>query len=270
MKRHPYGTLLSIFVAYATAWTVLEPVVSFLDLTQSLGSARFAAFLAIAFAIGVGRMAAQRAATIKIPGTNATVHVEEGDLVSFAGHRIVSANEYFDCQLGRHVAKESIHGQIIDHEFGGSAELFERAVDVALEGVAAEDASRSSGRKKRYPIGTVAPVHHGPNIIFLVALSHTDANTLKATATSSDLWHVLRSVWEAVRVHSNGRPVAMALMGTGNAGIGLPYTKALEFILLSLLDESRRNTIPTEIRVMAPASVIASMDLGTVEESWKV
>ena len=59
-------------------------------------------------------------------------------------------------------------------------------------------------------------------------------------------------------------------MGTGVSGIGFPYVKALEFILLSLLDESKRGSIPTEIHVVAPAHIVASMDLGALEKGWQL
>lgn len=270
VRRHPYRTLLSVFVVYGTSWAILEPLISFLDLTASLGAKKYVLLVVLALLIGVLRMAIPRSADIKIPGTNSTVHISEGDLVSFDGHRIVSANEYFDCQLGTHVAKESIHGQIIDREFGGSADAFGRVVDAALEGIEGVDENRPTGRAKRYPVGTTAPVKHGAHVIFLAALSHTDVKTLKATATSADLWLALRNAWSSVRIHGNGRPVALGLMGTGVSGIGFPYVKALEFILLSLLDESKRGSIPTEIHVVAPAHIVGSMDLGTLEKGWQL
>ena len=130
------------------------------------------------------------------------------------------------------------------------------------------DVARSSGRTKRYPIGTTAVVPHGKHRLFFTALAHTDINTKKAKADIQDLWNTLEKLWQSVRNNNNGNPIAVPLMGTGLAGISLPYLGVLEVILLSIFAESKKGEIAKEIHVTLTEEVFSRLDLSMLVKEW--
>ena len=134
---------------------------------------------------------------------------------------VISVNEYFDGDLGDHVSKKSLHGQFIRDVLGGQSQAFFNLTYEALKGVAPQEAdvARSSGRRDRYAIGTVARVDVNDRRYLLVALTRTDLSTLKASATVEDLWICLAGAWKGIRDYSNGQSVGI---GCGSSSSTAP------------------------------------------------
>ena len=124
--------------------------------------------------------------------------------------------------LEPHVSEKSLHGRFIKEVLAGQSKTFLDLTSGALEGVAPEESgvTRSSGRRDRYAIGTVARVDLNDQRYLLAALSRTDLLSLKASATIHDLWTCLAGVWKGIRKYSNGQPVRIPLIGSGLSGLG--------------------------------------------------
>ncbi len=267
LRRHPTASVGSVFLAYSVLWTLTEPVVALIPSTGDYGSYKLAGFLLCAVLIGLGRMAVPSSVRVKIPGSNTVVTVEVGDILSFDGHKIIAVNEYFDSQLGDHVSPNSLHGQCILRLFNGDRHRFEQEVDACLPREYTE-VERTTGRRRRYRIGTTAVVSHGEHRLFLPALSRTDIHTLKASANVQDLMSSLHEVWRAVRLYANGDPVAVPLMGSGLAGVNLPYLGILELTMLSIVSETKNGEIAKDIRVILTKEVFAQVDLSELIREW--
>ena len=113
---------------------------------------------------------------------------------------------------------------------GGQSGAFNDLVDHALNSVAAQTVRRESGREKKYPIGTVACVDVNDTRYLLAALSRTDLDSLKASATVHELWDCLSGIWQGVRNFSNGNSVKVPLLGSGLSGVGLPPKNLIEIV----------------------------------------
>ena len=181
---------------------------------------------------------------------------------------MIPVNEYFDGELNGHVSENSLHGLFIKNVLGGQSEVFYNLTDIALDSIVAEKVQRKSGRDKRYPIGTVACIDVNETRYLLAALSKTDIQTLKASATIHELWDCLAGIWEGVRNYSNGNCVNIPLLGSGLSGVGLPPTNLIEIILISFVDYTKKKKIADKVTLVLHSRLKGEVDLAAIKRSW--
>ncbi len=173
-----------------------------------------------------------------------------------------------DSALGQHVARGSIHGTAIERYFGGHPHSFDALVDESLKGSTGEAVSRPSGGLGGIRSGTTAVVPVRDEKLFLVALAHTDLNTLKAYASVLDLWIALDTLWDKVRVEANGQTVTLPLIGGGLAAVPLPCTVLVQCIIASLHAASTKSRITDTVQIVLHESVFPQIDLEVVRQQW--
>jgi hypothetical protein len=109
--------------------------------------------------------------------------------------------------------------------------------------------AKTRGKLTRYPIGTVATLHHATRRVFAVAYSRM-GNDLMARSSLPVLRQSLDNVWDAVYRHGQLKPVAMPLMGSGLSRTGISYAELLAIIVSSFLASSRERHLGPELRVV--------------------
>lgn len=112
----------------------------------------------------------------------------------------------------------------------------------------------------------MVPVNN--DLYLLTALTRTDLKTLKASAGVPELWRALSGLWQAARVHSNGQPVCLPLIGSGLAGVGLPPGRLLELVLISLAQETKREHVANHFKIVLAPRLLDDIDLRQVRERW--
>jgi hypothetical protein len=224
--------------------------------------------LGVALAIGLWRTIPRSTVRLHLKAIDTKITVGFGDLFESPGVKVVPVNEFFDSDLGDHVAHRSLHGQLISRLFSGHPASFNALVDAELANVPHDVVSRASGRQKRYFIGTTPMITAGEQPFLLLALCHTDLGTLKASCDVPTLWMALSGLWAAVRNRAGGRPVVVPLIGGGLAGIGLPPSQLLQIIVLSLVTASRQSNLVSPITIVLPQDRFDEIDLAVLDHHW--
>ena len=103
---------------------------------------------------------------------------------------------------------------------------------------------------------------------FLVALTKTDLNTLKASADIPELWMALVGLWKQVRISAGGHPVVAPLLGGGLSGVGHPGTQLLQLMLLSIVNETKKRKITNDIRIILADDRFNEINLETIKNNW--
>lgn len=254
ISRHPIRIIVESGVAFAALWTLLEPIVAFLQVNVT-GWPKFVALVFAALIVGIWRALPADEQTVALPGSTTKLTIKYGDILAERGMIAVPVNEYFDSAIGAHISPHSVHGQVIASTFGGDSRVFDNAVDAALVGVPFESVSRSSGRSRRYAAGTTAYLQAGQPSVLAFVLTTTDLSTLKVSADLPQMWEALRGLWQAARVHCNDRPLAVPLVGGGLSGVGLSAQQLLSTLVMSLAAETRQKRICGHIHVCLLPSV---------------
>ena len=256
------------FAAYGVFWTIIVSYGFFFKDSRPEGACWYTAIVFVSIIIGLLRCWPKNHVKLQIPASDSSIEIRFGDIFESVGVVVIPVNEYFDGSLGDHVSENSLHGTFIKNVLGGQSSTFFELTTKALEAVEAEEVQRTSGRNKKYPIGTVASVDINENRFLLAVLSRTDIETLKASATVHELWDCLACIWWAVRTYSNGNHVIIPLLGAGLSGVGLPPKNLIELILTSFLYYTKKEKIADKVTLMLHAKLKRDIDLETIKRSW--
>lgn len=180
------------------------------------------------------------------------IKVKVGDLLECDGNIAVGFSDTFDTDTSNSVLIDvgSIQGQLLHRRYGGDRNKLDRELRATLVGIKPTEeeavATKRLGKRKRYPIGTVAVLGEPGQRIFAVAISKL-SNDLIAQSSVEFLWESLSRTWDAMRLHGQHARISVPLLGTGLSRIGsLNHENVLKLIILSLISHARDRPICRE------------------------
>jgi len=270
-------TLLTpVFVVYSACWALIEPLLSLVPETGLQGWSKYFAFIGVSLVLGlvcgfvlaIRRHARPSRVAFTIPSTNTTLTILFGDLFGQEGFKAIAVNEFFDSQIGDIISPKSLHGQFIEGQLRGRSSTFNDLVNTDLARYDSDVTSRSQGKKKRYAIGTTAVCDFDQGKYFFVALTRTNLDTHNSSADVPELWQCLLGLWDTVREYAGGHVVNVPLLGGGVSGVGLPDPVLLRLIITSLVNETKKKSITSEVRIILHPDRIESFDLREIQEEW--
>lgn len=204
-----------------------------------------------------------------VPTTDFRITLRFGNLLSEPTDWLIGVNEFFDNEVGAIVSQNSLHGQFIAKVFSGDGAKFRTAVDTALIGAKSFQTERSIQPNVSYPIGTTAVIQNGERKTFLVAMTHTDPVTAKASSTVALLWEALNGALQSIHDYGNGAPLSMPLIGNGRASINIEPQHLLRLIVLALVDFGRKVGLPKQLTIVLPEACFNMLDIREIKRDWE-
>ena len=187
--------------------------------------------LALAYVLSTRRPLSR--VTYKIPQKDFAVEVLIGDLFKIPGEVVISTSSTFDTDMASGlIAVSSLQGQLATNYFNGQTTEIDRQIELSLDKESFIVNEKRPGKKKEYPIGTVARVGSHNKNFYLVAMSHMDENR----SAHSDLKMVdqaLEKLWVNLASKAEVGDIVMPLMGTGRGRVAYPRKKMIERIAQS-------------------------------------
>lgn len=188
--------------------------------------------------------------TYKVPKKDYMYEVKIGDLFRETGEIIISSNTTFDTDMSSGlIATNSLQGQVATQFFNGQTVEIDRQLEVSLSREPFTINEERPGKKKEYPLGTVARVtSHGKNFYF-IAMSHMNADgTAYSDIRMMD--EALERLWLNMARKAELGDVIMPLMGTGRGRVPMPRKKVIERIAQSFADASQERTFSNKLTIM--------------------
>ena len=206
-----------------------------------------------------------------IPLTDSSFAIKFGDIFDGEGVVVIPVNEYFDGVLGKPVSKNSLHGKFIEDVLGGHSKIFFDLTRKELAKVKpkATEVIRTTGPNNQYEIGTVVQIDYNDKCYLLAVLSHTDLQTLKASATVDDLWICLTGVWNGIREHYSGGPARIPLFGSGLSGVGLLPEILTEIIITSFACHTKKVKVADKVTLVLPQRLRGKLYLKSFKRRWR-
>jgi len=233
------------------------------------GVGKYCLLVLTAIAVGMWRLFPKQRILIELQHCDTTIEVLFGDLFTEAPQIVIPVNDCFDSQLQTIVSANSLHGIFITRILAGVSKTFDELVASALRNDQPTTIPRpDGGRPLRYSIGTTVCVPFRGNEYYLVALAKTDPTTSVANATLAEFWLALEGLWKQVRIHANNEDVAVPLLGSGLARVGLPQSQLLYFLITSFVAETKRQKITGHIKIVLHESTYAQINLSEFERNW--
>ncbi|TDR95474.1 macro domain-containing protein [Enterovirga rhinocerotis] len=186
----------------------------------------------------------------KVPKKDFTYEVKIGDLFKQPGEIVISSSTTFDTDMSSGlISTASLQGQVATLFFNGQTVEIDRQIEASLARDQYEINEERPGKKKQYPLGTVARVSaHGRNFYF-VAMSHMNPN---GTAYSDPrmMEQALQNLWQNMILKAEHGPMVMPLMGTGRGRVAMPRHKVIERIAQSFADATQQAAFSNKLTIM--------------------
>ncbi|MDZ3833360.1 MAG: DUF6430 domain-containing protein [Sphingopyxis sp.] len=188
--------------------------------------------------------------SFKPGGRDYRIDVRIGDLFEGQDDVVVSTNTTFDTDMASGlIATDSLQGQVATRFFQANTKEIDRQLDEDLDGVAFVDRPAAKGKRREYPIGTVARVSSHGRTFFFVAMSRLNEQGT-ASSTKREVEDALDGLWAAVAERGNHRPLAIPLMGTGRGRLPVSRKKMAEQIAQSFADASAEKIFSDKLSIV--------------------
>lgn len=186
----------------------------------------------------------------KIPQKDFAVEVMIGDLFKIPGEVIVSTSSTFDTDMSSGlIAVTSLQGQLATNYFNGQTTEIDRQIEVSLSREQFTINDKRPGKKKEYPIGTVARVSSHSKNFYLVAMSHMDENR-NAASDLKMIDEALEKLWANLASKAEVGDIVMPLMGTGRGRVAYPRKKMIERIAQSFADACSQRAFSNKLIIV--------------------
>jgi DNA-binding SARP family transcriptional activator len=201
------------------------------------------------------------------------VVVTAGDLFAQDdAHLVVGFTDTFDTSTDQDIviSSASVQGQLTRRLYGGDRERLDRALRGALRHITPAGtetrAAKRRGKLTRYPLGSVAVLHHTGRCVFAVAYSRM-GNDLVAGSSRTALRLGLEGLWGAVHRHGQRKPVAVPLIGAGLARVDpMRREELLTMVIESFVENSRRRLLAPELRIVVRPEELAEIEISEVAD----
>lgn len=186
----------------------------------------------------------------KIPQKDIVVEVLIGDLFKIPGEVIISTSSTFDTDMASGlIAVTSLQGQLATNYFNGQTTEIDRQIEASLAREQFTINEKRPGKKKEYPIGTVARVSAHSKNFYLVAMSHMQDDK-NAQSTLRIIDEALENLWVNLASKAEVGDIVMPLMGTGRGRVAYPRKKMIERIAQSFADACNERAFSNKLIIV--------------------
>ena len=186
----------------------------------------------------------------KIPQKDFAVEVLIGDLFKIPGEVVISTSSTFDTDMASGlIAASSLQGQLATNYFNGQTTEIDRQIEVSLDREQYTINEKRPGKKKEYPIGTVARVSAHSKNFYLVAMSHMEENK-NAQSNLKMIDEALEKLWINLASKAEVGDIVMPLMGTGRGRVPYPRKKMIERIAQSFTDAASERAFSNKLIIV--------------------
>ncbi|MCS4242724.1 hypothetical protein M2418_002250 [Rhizobium sp. BIGb0125] len=234
------GALVSIFSISGAIYLGIEMLDFFSMYTKDRYS-RYVIFiiLVISAILTVATRRPVARISYKIPKRDFSYDVIIGDLLKTkCSNVVISTNTTFDTDVASGlISPDSLQGQLAFSYFNSNTAEMDRQISESLEGVEAVEHPSGIGKKKRYPIGTIAKLQaHGKTFFFIAMSELNEKGNAQSSVRMVD--DAVQALWAYIAERGELADVAMPIIGTGRGRIQLSRTKMIERLAQSFADAS--------------------------------
>lgn len=258
LSRHTWARFLE---AVGGLFLVAE-VLRFFGMYPAIAEGRrgFWTMMIVAFAIGCTARFPVKRVRYKIKKKDYEYEVWIGDILALSSDAVISTNTTFDTSISEgRIAANSLQGQFTMREYSGEVPRLDADITKSLSDRDFEKVERP-GKKKKYPMGTVAVVKPGIRTFYLLAMANMNDNG-NAQTTAPELEKALAALWQEIADRGELGDVAIPVVGTGRGRLQLPRQKVIELIAQSFADASRDRKIANRLIIVISPTDAAEHDI---------
>lgn len=187
----------------------------------------------------------------RIPKKDFGYEVLIGDILDLpATNIVISTNTTFDTDIASGlISPDSLQGKFTTKFFSGNTVELDRQISASLEGLAYQDYPAGKGKKRQYPVGTVAKISAHGKTFYLSAMAELNGEGT-ARSTTKMIDEALESLWEYIATKGELGDTAIGLIGTGRGRINLSRKKVAEKIAQSFADAAQSQVFSNKLTIV--------------------
>lgn len=186
----------------------------------------------------------------KLPSKDYLIEVQIGDIFEGSNDVVISTATTFDTEMANGlIATDSLQGQVATKFFNSNTVEIDKQLEETLKNLDSKTRSDAPGKKKEFPIGTVAPIRSHGRTFYFVAMSRLSKNGTAGTSLR-EVEDALESLWKYILENGELKDLSIPLMGTGRGRTGFPRKKMAERIAQSFADGSKTKIFCNRIRIV--------------------
>lgn len=211
----------------------------------------------------------RREVEIPNPDVGTKIVLKFGDIFAQDGWKAIGVNDFFDSIVDEDlVSSRSLHGHVLSIYWRDNRSDWEKQVAASLRNQSGQRVSRSKGNRLRYPIGTAARACTDEQKFLFVALGETHPSNNVTTANAEMLIKAVRGMVAEARAACSMEPLAIPLMGSGLARVGIKNSVLVDLIIAAVLEESRHGRVTGEINIILPFDKALHINLKDHVRNW--
>lgn len=192
--------------------------------------------LAVAIALVKGRPV--KSTKQRLSNIDTFIEITVKDIFKLKDPVVIGASTDFDTSIQDDIIDEnSVMGQFIKNDYKGSVSRLDHDLGFALQGESYENIGedkKPKGKRKRFPMGTVATIDGGSRKAYLVAMSTINEHGI-ASSTVDDIMDALPMLWEFIRTRGHIGSIAIPVLGTKYSRINVSHEKIIHEIIKSFV-----------------------------------
>lgn len=258
----------SFLSTFGLLWLFIEPAALFFPEKLNIGWLGYFGLAVLSFIFAIIQCRPRRAISKKLISPDSAIEIKIGDLFDEDGHLVIGFNDVFDTELGNIIRDSSVQGQFLTRVYRSERTRLDADIEVALQPYHTErqeDSGKSRGKTWRYPIGTVITISSPNKCYFLTAYGYMN-NNLNIQSNTDYIMTSLNKLWKEVRQKCQGTGVAIPIIGSDLARVGLSRTELAKFIITSFIIETKRTFITRKLTVMIYPEDLDSVDFYDLQE----
>lgn len=253
---------------FGGVWLLLEPAGVFFPDSFDLGWIGYGGLATAAFAGALVYRWPHRTVSGHLSSPDTTIEVTVGDLFDQQCHLIIGSNDVFDTEPGDIIEPRSVQGQFLTRIYQGDLARLDVDIAAALapyDDKKQADPNKARGKQLRYPIGTTIVLGDSKRRFFLTAYGKMGSNLVCESDTDC-IWLALSNAWKAVGERGHLQPVAIPIVGSELARIGLPRMIFIRMIIISFIVASKQRPVSKRLTIVVHPSDLDKVNLHDIND----
>ncbi|MDE0803138.1 MAG: DUF6430 domain-containing protein [Acidimicrobiales bacterium] len=190
------------------------------------------------------------------------IRVVVGDLFDQDANLVIGMATTFDTAVPHVISKRSVQGQFLERIYSSDTAALDAALAEALAATEPTGSVEKDGKSATYPVGTIAVIRQNRKHYFCAAYTEMDEQNV-AHGSVPGVWRSLENLWDEVRARSNGDPIAMPVIGGGQARMShvLPAQDSIRLIALSFILASRDSRVCERLDIVVREGDVPALDM---------
>ena len=244
-KRHYKSVFGKAFSYLGTVWIIVRVVEHYWPSVQEW-IPWWTMLLPLLLALIIDRP--KRRIKHRIRGTDVDVGVRVGDILKMDGSIVVSTNTTFETDGGV-ISPDSLQGQFTK-KYYDKAEHLDLEIERQLKGYRYEELSdRATGKRRKYPTGTVTKISASDHVAYLVAIADMNPHGT-ASGSWEGLVEALGRLWYFIGERGELGAVLVPVLGTGRTRIQVKREVAIREVIDSFIAACSEKKICDEMTIV--------------------